>query len=157
MKSEIARIGKLIDLHESENRVLYTKCPGCEKCIEIQQIRKKLVEPKKSKPKIVEKKIKKPFLTKDEYLNYHNSGLNDKEIAKKIGLSANTIYKYKSKWGIITRSKTEILAARKKEYIKLKKQGLSDKQIALNLGVVVETLYVYKRRWGLSRKRKPKN
>lgn len=95
----LARINWLIDEHEEDNP--YEDCTGCEKCDEIQHIRKSYIGDIFGKIQRKEKKVEARMLTKETILAIYEGikvGEADYILARELHVSLNTIEFYRRLW-----------------------------------------------------------
>lgn len=95
----LARINFLIDSHDEENP--FDTCGGCEKCKEIQDIRKSYMGDIFGKLQRKEKKAEARMLTKEKILAIYDGiqeGQEEDKIAHSLNVSLNTVEFYKRLW-----------------------------------------------------------
>ena len=91
-----------------------------------------------------------PFTDK-QLIALHKEGLNDREIAEKLGANRRTVQGRRSKLGIES-NKSPISHQR---FLELYERGLNDPEIANALGVTDGTMYRYRKRHNLASNWKP--
>lgn len=134
---------KINDLIDEHNEVSpYGTCPGCDLCLEIERISKEQGMWISGEQRIANEKVaigKKisASLTKSEMEKYIKSGLTNREISKKVGLTEKVIsIKIRSWFPNIDRRKRRVgLGISLERYQELRKQGVSRTEIAKQLGV----------------------
>lgn len=95
----LARINWLIDSHDEDNP--YDACEGCEKCKEIQDIRKSYIGDIFGKLQRKDKKAEARMLTKEKILAIYDGiqeGQEEHKLARSLNVSLNTVEFYKRLW-----------------------------------------------------------
>lgn len=78
----------------------YCRCTSCNKSFRPRKREEKSMEVYQS-PKKNTLEVAREKLTRDDYIRLKNKGLTDKEIAAKINVDHNTIYRLKKEWGLV--------------------------------------------------------
>ena len=136
---------KINDLIDEHNQVsAYGSCPGCDLCIEIEQISKAAgLWINEEKLQAIEKmrinKIRSAQLPKEELERLIKAGLTNKEISKKLGLTEKIIgHKIRTFFPDINRrKKRNELAISLDQYKEMRDGGLTRADIAKQYGVSV--------------------
>ena len=134
---------KINDLIDEHNQVSpYGTCPGCDLCLQIERISKEQGmwisgEQRRANEKVAIGKKISASLTKDEIENYIKSGLTNRQISEKVGLTEKVISIKIRSWfpNIDRRRRRADLGLSLERYQELRKQGVSRTEIAKRLKV----------------------
>ncbi|GAG84505.1 unnamed protein product, partial [marine sediment metagenome] len=101
--------------------------------------------------KIIKKvRAHKRLFTDQQLINLHKRGLNDREIAKRLGVAQMTVNIYRNRLGLKTQKrKSRRRLFNDQQLIALYNKGMTDKKIAGELGAGQTTVRKYRRRLGL--------
>ena len=134
---------KINDLIDEHNHVSpYGACPGCDLCLQIERISKEQgmwisSEQRMANEKVAIGKKISASLTKEEIENYIKSGLTNKQISEKVGLTEKVISIKIRSWfpNIDRRRRRADLGLGLERYQELRKQGVNRTEIAKQLNV----------------------